>query len=274
VSAAAKAAPRASTVLYTWCDAAYEDFAALFALSALAHNADVTVEIGVEDRDAYLRAHDAGWDVLRWAFPERAVVRTVAPVVDGERVAAPTVRFVTEPATPAAFVYLCDVDLLVLERGIASAHRRNMRRTGAPYSNIVRPGTRRLTGLHFCRREAQFPLPALAGLPLGAFDQDEVVLYEVVRRKGIEIYDDPRRFRPVPGIHLSPNRAPRPEAGPGGRRIPGWGIEQRAAAYRRFRADPAFIALRSRLSARLQDCLEEIDMVVDDRPALARPWRG
>ena len=116
---------------------------------------------------------------------------------------APVLRFLMEPKIQAPYVYIGDIDILVLESGITDIHLKNCRSSGLPYSNIVRVGTKRLSGLHFTKRESYYPItqppPSILKARL-----DEEVLYEIVRRRGLELPIG--NFRPVHGIHFSPNR--------------------------------------------------------------------
>lgn len=243
------------TLAFTCCNRAYEDFAPLFAASVLAHDPNAAVEIGVEDVDLFRADHGASWDLVTATFPARACVRAVAWEREGRPVLPNTVRFIETPVTESEYVYISDVDFVILEE-IAPLHLEIMRRHEARYSNAVRPGTKRLSGLHFTERAAHYPLPDPSELPLWATG-DEEILYEIVKRKGLELH--PNVERPRHGIHISPRRAPAVSTGPEGVAIPGWGIWNFVDRYRAFAEGELMKELRPTLSARVQGCLDTID---------------
>lgn len=239
----------ASTVAFTCCDESYEDFAPLFAFSTLAHNPDVAVELGVRDPEAF-EQRQPGWTFVTELYPGRLLARPVS--VDG---ALPhTVRFLETPVTPSEYVYLTDIDMIVLEAYV-DIHLANMRKHGARYSNVVRPGTDRLSGLHFCERAAQYPLPDTSDLQVGKMF-DERVLYEIVRRKGLGFYES--TYRPQHGIHISPQRQPL-DTFEDGRKIPGWGVNRWPDQYEAFSQTADFHALRPHLSESIRRVLDKIE---------------
>jgi len=216
----------------------------------------------VKNVDAFLSVHGAAWEMVAGEYGQRLRLRSVAPELpSGQPVSWNCVRFVTEPVTAAPYVYLTDVDIITLDSDIADRHIDNMHRFGSPYSNVVRPGTTRLTGLHFCERRTHYPIPDLADLPLHKMN-DEMALYEIVRRKGIKIYDDPRGWRPVHGIHISPNRPPIGALTANGTRRAGWNIERNAGRYAEFARQPLFRAVRPQLSQRVNGALAQVEDVI------------
>lgn len=245
------------TLAFTCCDRAYEDFAPLFAASLLGHDPNAAVEIGVEDFDRFLTDHGASWSLVTAAFPSRTCVRNVEWSRGGRRILPNTVRFLETPVTESDYVYICDVDYVILGE-IAPAHLEIMRRRRAPYSNAVRPGTRRLSGLHFTERAAHYPLPDPSHLPLWTMG-DEEILYEIVKRKGIRLYGGEER--PRHGIHISPQRSPFQTSGKGGRPVPGWGVWGFVDRFRAFADTHLMAELRPTLSARVEACLEEIEKI-------------
>ena len=152
--------------IYACGDHKYEDFAPLFIASCLWSNPEATVEIGVEDADRFADVHRQAMSRLTAAHGTGAfLVRSVAWRTPQKRRILPnSVRFITEPVTPSEYVYISDIDIVTLEPGIAEQHIADMARTGLPYSNWVRTGRKRLTGLHFSRHDWQYPLPPLDDL--------------------------------------------------------------------------------------------------------------
>lgn len=115
-----------------------------------------------------------------------------------------TYRFIVEPITKRDFTYIGDIDLLLLEDASLTHHK--VFASGRDYSNIVRPGTHKMSGLHFTKTSSQFPLPNVQKL-IKKFPNDEELLYAIMDKQNRivndVIFDS---FRPVLGIHLSLNR--------------------------------------------------------------------
>jgi hypothetical protein len=117
-----------------------------------------------------------------------------------------TYRFILEPLTVREFTYIGDVDILMLENAL-EAHL-DVFEAGHSYSNIVRPQSQRLSGLHFTKSADQYPLPNMSSL-VKKFPIDEDLLYALVAQQG-RLFHDKRfsEYRPTLGIHLSLSRLP------------------------------------------------------------------
>ena len=245
----------ASLLFFTCANAPYHDFAPLYACSVLFCAPGARVEIGVEGAFTFEAVHGGAVDVLWEHFGRDAFSYRSAPwtLPNGAKIVPNTVRFLTPPQVAADYIYIGDIDIIFLDRTFPTAHLNFMAKTGLPYSNSVRPGTKRLSGLHFTKRAAYYPVPETKGLDLTS-SNDEEVLYQLVRRKGLPVQDQ-EWFRPTHGIHMSPNRSIRGE--PGVR--PGWGVEHHLANYRQFIAFEPMRALRPYLSARVRGYLDQIE---------------
>jgi hypothetical protein len=254
-----------SALFFTCANKPYQDFAPLYAFSVLAHVPDAAVEIGVEDVNEFRTAHRRSMSVLERTFGVgKFRIREVPwKTPDGKRILPNSVRFVNEPIGRAEYVYIGDIDVIILETDLVEKHLKNMKDTGLPYSNAVRANTTRLSGLHFTRADVHYPLPNIDDLDLNAMN-DEMVLYKIVERKGLKIVPD-NAYRPVHGIHVSPNREAF-VATESAKPRPGWGIERHNAAWAKFSARDDFRRLRSTLSPRIQSCLTTIDEVVESLP--------
>lgn len=112
-----------------------------------------------------------------------------------------TVRFVSQPTIRNKYVYIIDVDIFFFVDNFYLELIDDMNRRSLPYSNFVRKNTKRLSGLHFSEYDSYYPVPILKNYNL----YDEEILYDIVRSKGIKI-DHKTKYRPVFGIHASPNR--------------------------------------------------------------------
>ncbi|GBF78193.1 hypothetical protein PA598K_06804 [Paenibacillus sp. 598K] len=112
-------------------------------------------------------------------------------------------------------IYIGDVDFLIVKEspGILEAHLEHCTTTGLPYSNAIRPGTQRLTGLHFIRTKEYYdkmtPVIKYYRSHLGELcdmvtkgNSDEVFLYRMVEQ-GIGFTGlDQMHYRPHHGFHL------------------------------------------------------------------------
>jgi hypothetical protein len=82
----------------------------------------------------------------------RLFANSHTPVV-GRQALGIYLRWLLPPAEFAGFEYgyVGDVDFLILPEAesLHEGHLRHIRKLGVPYSNVVRRGTRRLSGLHF-----------------------------------------------------------------------------------------------------------------------------
>jgi len=117
-----------------------------------------------------------------------------------------------------------------------------------------------MSGLHFAKMDAHYPLPDISDLDLVRAN-DEQVLYEIIRRKGLPIKHD-HWYRPVHGIHASPNRSPEPKVDANGRVVrPGWGIPGYIKAWTELASQPDFQAFREVLSSRIEGILSAIDQI-------------
>ena len=107
------------------------------------------------------------------------------------------------------YVYIGDIDLVIVaeEVDLVSHHAAQCAASGLPYSNRVRTGTKRLTGLHFVRSKDYFaPLRPLMKKNLDRIVRNEFegsneeLLYEMMR----DCFGLPPRSnkRPHHGIHL------------------------------------------------------------------------
>jgi hypothetical protein len=248
----------ADVLFFTCANGAYHDFAPLYACSVLWTCPSARIEIGVAGEFNFLAAHGAAFDILNEAFgPDRFRITPVDWTTDDHRRIVPnTVRFISQPRSMAKYVYIGDIDFIVLDSSFPKCHLNFMAERGLPYSNSVRPGTKQMSGLHFAEMEAYYPLPDLSDLDLTRAN-DEEVLYEICRRKGLPIQDEVW-FRPDHGIHISPNRDihGKAEGAAEGLR---WGVQHYLENYRRFVASQPMRDLRPYLSARIRGYLDLIE---------------
>jgi hypothetical protein len=250
--------------MFACADRNYEDFAPIFIASCLWSNPGVSVEIGVEDVDQFMSVHGATVAPIRDHFgPNSFLIRKGEfwrP--NGAPIMPHSVRFLTTPLVVTDYVYIGDIDIVVLGGNILGRHLRNMARTGLPFSNSMRKGSKKLTGLHFTRYDALYPLPD------DSYDikkNDETLLTILVRRKAGDFSPNLRGCS-LHGIHVSPNRPPRSEFHSTERnrttvRLKGW--DWNADAYiprwKQFRISEMFKEMEPHLSERLAKTVTQLD---------------
>lgn len=194
-------------VFYTTATGRYEHFIPLYTYFVSRSNPGAKFEYVVDDAAA-ARAHFA--DTLAW-FEAQGISVVLRSASESKHTPsmANTLRFVLPCQTKADYIYIGDVDIFIVE-DVMAAHRKVFE-AGFPFSNIVRDGTKKLSGLHFSRWDAYYPLPEIADI-LAETHNDEEVLYKIVERKiGLDAVADIRAVgvgRPAHGIHMSFNRMP------------------------------------------------------------------
>lgn len=184
------------TTFFTVAVGSYRMFAVPYAFSVLLNNDDAAVEVLVDGLEEFRAEHAAAIELVG----DRALFREAQ---FGEK-DAPYMRFLIQPRTVAPYVYIGDVDILILEGGITDTHIANAKALGLPYSNILRPGGDRLSGLHFTEWDAYYPVDPLPVSMMRNFVGDETLLRLFVERRGLAMPTG--TFRPLHGIHMSPNR--------------------------------------------------------------------
>src|SRR4051794_22713562 len=144
-----------TTTFFTAANTLYEPFAVPYAVAALYHNDDVTVEICVEDPDRFKSVYVDALAVISRYFPDRFLIR-------GGRfkdIRGGSPRFLETPQLQSDYTYIGDVDIIILDRDVTAQHLSNMEHISLPYSNRLRPNKPRLSGLHFTRTHVHYPLP-------------------------------------------------------------------------------------------------------------------
>ena len=242
------------TTFFTVALGQYELFVLPYIASALTHNEDADVEICLQDSGGFQRANATALGLLAEFFgDDRFRLRGIT--MSG--VPPSSVRFLEVPSVMTEFTYIADIDILILE-SVSTIHIRRMARQGLPYSNMLRPGRQALSGLHFTRSDAYYPVMTPAHTKL---DRAEYLLYDLVAGRGWGT--PPHERRPgVHGYHLSPNRSP-VSLIVDGRRAPSWGLDRSSShflAYRSFMETPIWRALLPHLDSRYLQLLGLLDL--------------
>ena len=243
------------TTFFTVADKRYELFALPYAASVLAHNADARVEICLLDADEFERRNA---DALRLLAESHGDGRLLLRNMENVGVSPNSARFLETPKVLTEYTYIGDIDILVLE-AVSDIHIERMGELGLPYSNQVRTGRRALSGLHFTRSDAYYPV-----VPPDGFDPhgDEALLYALVTARGWAMPPKDVKRPGVHGYHMSPNRSPlSPQAG--SRSTVAWGLgrsKEHLAAYRALKQSDPWRELFPLLDVRYRLLLGLLDL--------------
>jgi hypothetical protein len=172
-------------------------------------------------------------------------------------------RFLNMPALRLPHTYIGDVDILILDSDIEAVHADHCRALSLPYSNVVRPNLKRLSGLHFVKTDPYFGVitPDFVSAFLDRFvvDRDawtdEDMLYGMMEASfGLPLHADPTvaGFRPSHGIHLCRHRTPTGN--------PGWGIAQsRIRKFHHLKEDDRWTELVAACDAKYLELLQTLE---------------
>ena len=196
-----------SLLFYTAANQEYEFYTPLYIYSVLTSNPESYVEVGLEDAEKFKKDNPGLIRFLNKRFGERFKLSTV----NFENDIPGSIRFITEPvlADTCDYVYIGDIDILVLDENIKEQHLENMEKNNAPFSNIIRSEKNtegdyyRLSGLHFAPTDVQYPLPELDDVNYlkDIRGPDEHILYQIMEKKGHMVSPN-MEFRPEHGIHM------------------------------------------------------------------------
>lgn len=249
---------------FTCCNNLYSEFAGIFALSSLYYNDDAVIEIGF-DSDKSIDKIKPQIEYINSIYPNKFVCRTVNFTIrnkSGQKYSScpNVIRFLEQPTIQTEYVYISDIDIICLEKNIVNIHVSNMAKHNLPFSNMVRESKpnakyKRLTGLHFTKWENYYPIKNYDELAQsGILVHDEVFLYKLIEKRGLKI-DDTVKFRPVHGIHVSPNRPPA-----------NWGINKFKNEWSKFRQTKEFLNLESLSSDKIKHIYNQIDLYENTAP--------
>jgi len=192
--------PTEDLVIYTTANRPYEPFILPYVASCLEFNPGAYVEVGVEDAERFRGENYQAFELLYVRYGASMDVTNA----NFSRGAPHSARFLNESVTQRKFTYIGDIDILILEE-IAPKHIENMQALNLPYSNILRRNRKALSGLHFTKTDAFYPIQLSDH---GLINLDEQMLYQMVKDKGLGLPDETSSFRPLHGFHMSLNRRP------------------------------------------------------------------
>jgi hypothetical protein len=135
----------------------YEQYVGPYIASTLLTYPQATCEIRVSDPDAFHTDYKHLITGLRGLFADRFLIAAPQIAWRRKKLIPNTVRFVIEPLLcRPAMLYIGDVDIIVSQPGIVEFHSEAMKTLKLPYSNVIRTGKQRLTGLHVIRTKEYF----------------------------------------------------------------------------------------------------------------------
>lgn len=224
-------------LFFTFADWKYHVFAALYPIFVLTTNDDSCVEICLSEFDFFTENYSNIIDFYNRNYPGRVLYRGVK----ASGIFPNSVRFMIKPVMTSKYVYIGDIDILLLERNIADYHVEFMKRYNSDFSNVLR-NQNQLTGLHFMEYEKMYPVKIPKGADLAGMN-DEVLLCSMMREKQMKFppLGIPLSERKTHGMHVSMfSRPPLRTLTTKDRYIdyPAWTIRPDASRYFEVRYSP------------------------------------
>lgn len=200
-------------LFFTCATKFYANFVIPYCYFAAKFNPSSAFEFIIDDVQDFKQKHSRSIKWLTENFKISILLRSKKDELNLKVKIDNSIRFVLNPKTPSEYTYIGDVDIIILEE-ILKKHA-PIFDLGLPYSNVVRQNpvgrVGRLTGLHLCKSQSQYPLGPIDDL-IQKFNSDEELLYAIMERKGLLYSNDIIQHlnidRPIHGIHLSLNRLP------------------------------------------------------------------
>ena len=187
----------------------YHIFAIPYVASYSFFNKDTRFEIYVDDVELFSEKYKDGISKLKdFHGMDIIKIKKIDTTILGDNFQQATPRFVQQPDVKTEFIYIGDVDVLILDSMITDQHIHNMKMNGLPFSNVLRNDEGnsfsqvgpRLSGLHFTEWDAYYPLPEKLTKQNEA--SSEHLLFEIVKSK-IGNFEIKHSFRPIHGFHIS-----------------------------------------------------------------------
>lgn len=197
-----------NTIIVTCCNKKYEKFIPLFCMSLALFNDDIVIEIGIsskklpDETETILENIRKDCNIEIQIDYELFKEEDNYVVFNNQKTLPNTVRFLFKPKMKAKYVYISDIDIINLQKNFYELMIKDMEKNNINYSNIVRPNTTRLTGLHFSKYNTYYPI-STENIK-NYIENDEMILYKIVSSKCA--INHSLTYRPVHGIHISPNR--------------------------------------------------------------------
>lgn len=213
-------------LVYSCCDELYSHYIPIFCNTIL--RADklkiIDIEIGT-NLNSLSKKEEKAINFLRKKYKNSKIIINYNAFIKNKtgfyynetKIKYPnSIRYISQPTIKNKYVYLTDIDIFIFVENFYLKLINDMKKRKSRYSNVVRPNSIHLTGLHFTEYDAYYPIPKQKNYLIN----DEILLYNIVQSKGIKI-DNTTKYRPVFGIHASPNRPTVYTS-----KIVGWGSEK------------------------------------------------
>ena len=183
----------------------YESFLIPFTFFALLSNINSHVEIIVCDPERFISKFSEEIEAIK-KYNNNFLIRKLDFKINNH--SPNTYRFFEKPIIDSIFTYIADIDIIFLEN-VLDKYNENWP-DNLPYSNVIRvKDTRHLSGVHMVNTQKYFTKDFIECqykyYTLDKKINDEIVLFNMCK----EIHGLPNikfRFRPILGIHFSPNR--------------------------------------------------------------------
>ncbi len=186
-------------LVYTYANQKYYDFAILYPIWVLLSNPDTCVEIALENLNLFNKKYSHLIKYYYDNYPNQVYFTQIDKKY--LKVSSGAIRFLSQPICKARYVYIGDVDLIVLDN-ICSLHLPNIEKYKLDYSNIKRKGLEKLSGLHFIEYKKMYPI-IFKNINV-VKDNDENILYKLMLNKNYKIPStEDCTYRPLCGIHIS-----------------------------------------------------------------------
>ena len=215
-------------LVYSCCDEFYSHYIPIFCNTLLRSDKlrKIDIEIGVNINKLSTNEEKA-LEYLRKQYPQSKIKidynifikNNSGTFYKNYKIWSNSVRFIVQPYIKNKYVYITDIDILIFINNFYLELIDDLKRRKTKYSNIIRMNSQKLTGLHFIEYDSYYPIDSLDYLNNTNIN-DEILLYNIMKNKKIKL-DNVTQYRPVFGIHLSPNRKYVSSYGP----IVGWGAD-------------------------------------------------
>jgi hypothetical protein len=191
--------PDSKLLFYTYANSPYHEFAILYPLFVLLTNESASVEICISDPDVFTSKYLHLIKHYAEAYPGRVLYSYISPT----NIFPNSLRFLVKPISKSIYIYIGDVDILILEQNILNIHLAFINDTRQAYSNVRRKGMKKLTGLHFIEYDKYYPVCIPQDINLETCN-DEELLFLLMLNKGYKTTDiTDLKYRPTHGIHIS-----------------------------------------------------------------------
>lgn len=185
-------------LFYTCVNKKYYPFAIIYPIFALAFNDNSLVEIGVEDYDYFYSIYKDIIEYYKKKYNDKIFFHNVKFY---DKIMPNSIRFISKPYYKTKYVYIGDVDILILEN-ILNFHINNIKNNKLDFSNHRRINTNNLTGLHFIEYDKMYPISIPKNIDIYKVS-DEELLYHMMVNKGYKITDITDTNHPIHGYHVS-----------------------------------------------------------------------